>query len=205
MLTNDSLVDFKQQFSIQAMDKQTGAVLWSSTECRNSPSLWILLFTVVTDNAVYFGWGEGKMYCCDPQTGKVIWNDSLDGPIISSPRNRRWQPLRCYHGRTLVTYKLSGTPPAQDFQQSTYCFPNPARGSVSHIQIFVTQTAKLSLKVYTTAEKPVFHFEHDLQPGKYVHDWSLTKVANGVYFTLVKVNYADGSEENKVLKIAVLK
>jgi hypothetical protein len=109
----------------------------------------------------------------------------------------------------LYAFDLSAKPataPGTDFKSSTYCYPNPARDRVSHIQIYVDKPATALMTIYNNAEKPVFQLTRQLKAGeKYTYNWNLSQVANGVYFALVKVQYADGSSDKKVLKVAVLK
>jgi len=62
------------------------------------------------------------------------------------------------------------------------------------------------MSVYTMADKPVFRVEQTIAAGtKFVYDWNLTHVSNGVYFARIKLSYFDGGEDKKTVKIAVLK
>ena len=59
--------------------------------------------------------------------------------------------------------------------------------------------------VYNVAEKPVFRVKRTIAADeKFVYRWNLSNVANGVYFAVIKVKYAGGGEDKKILKIAVL-
>ncbi len=205
VLSNDSLVDYKQQFGIVAMDKRSGTLLWSFGECRNSPALGYCSSPVATKNMVYFGWGEGRIYGLDAKSGALMWQDSLDGHIISSPAIANGKLYVATMAGSVYAYDLCATRPGMDFQTSTYCYPNPARGTVSHIQVYVAKAGVLEGALYNFAQKPVLRFSGRLSAGeKYSYDWNISHVANGVYFALIKVSYSDGSIDKKLLKVAVL-
>jgi outer membrane protein assembly factor BamB len=206
ILVNDSLVEYKQQFSIQAFDKYFGDALWSFGECRASPEIGYCSSPVATNNMVFFGWGEGRIYGLDATTGVKLWEDSLDGHILSSPAIAVGKLYVATMNGVVYAFDLSATAPGMDFETSTYCYPNPARGNVSHLQVYVKEKAEMSLHLYSLSEKPVLAIKKDLVAGqKYVYDWNLDKVANGAYIAQVFVRYQDGRTEKKNIKIAVLK
>lgn len=205
VLVNDSLVEDKQLFSLHAFDKATGTPLWNFSERRASSHLGYCSSPVVTANAVFFGWGEGRIYGLSADSGQKVWEDSLNGNIISSPAIAQSKLYVATMNGYVYAYSLSQTPPGLDFQRSTYCYPNPARHGVSHIQVFVSTNARMDLLVSNWADQPVLRASTALTAGqKYSYDWNVVAVANGVYFAVVKVTYETGKTDKKVLKIAVL-
>jgi outer membrane protein assembly factor BamB len=212
ILMQDSLTDYRQQFAIKAFNKQSGAPVWSFSDLRKSSQLGYCSSPVVTRNAVYFGWGEGKLYGLDVKSGEKIWEDSVAGNVISSPAIAAGRLYVATMDGNLYAWDLTNTLAGLDFSRSTYCYPNPAPSAVkgelvSHIQVFVAADADLDLVVFNAAEKAVFRVNTKLTAlqGKYTFNWDLRGVANGVYLCMVKVKYATGRSESKVLKIAVLK
>jgi outer membrane protein assembly factor BamB len=206
VLTNDSVVDYKQRFAMHSLDKMTGAEQWSFADWRGSPLLGYCSSPVVTNNLVIFGWGEGRVYALDLHTGALLWSDTLAGDIISSPAIANGELFIATMAGNVYCFKLMDTPPGLDFKRSTYCYPNPARGKVLHIQVYVNDRAECAVATYNAAEKPVFRLNRTLAAGgKYTYDWDLGDVANGAYIAIVKVAYAGGRSEKKVLKIAVLR
>jgi outer membrane protein assembly factor BamB len=140
------------------------------------------------------------------ETGEKLWEDSLHGHILSSPAIAMGKLFVATIDGYVYAYALSNTPPGLDFDKSTYCYQNPARNGVSHIQVYVAAKAELDIVVYNSAEKPVFRVSAALTVDeKYAYDWDLRNVANGVYFAIVKVKYEDGKKDQKILKIAVLR
>ncbi len=205
VLANDSTVDDKQEFRMQALDKKTGTSVWSFSECRSCIHLGYCSSPVATKNTVFFGWGEGRLYGLAAQTGEVLWMDSVQGNVISSPAISSGRLFVATMDGFVYAYNLDATAPGLDFQTSTYCYPNPARGSVSHLQMYVNKAGVADVTLYNTAEKPVLRFSRQLAAGeKDVYDWDISRVANGVYFALVKVQYADGLSDRKLVKVAVL-
>jgi outer membrane protein assembly factor BamB len=160
---------------------------------------------VVTDHIIFAGWGGGMLHAVDKESGKCMWSDTLAGDIISSPAIAGGRLYVATMNGYLYSYNLAATAPGLDFQRSTYCYPNPARGTVSHVQVYVSRSATVDITVYNSADKAVVTISRPYSAGeKSPCDWDISHVANGVYFALVKVKYADGTSEKKVLKVAVL-
>jgi outer membrane protein assembly factor BamB len=197
---------YMPKFTLLALDKDSGQEVWRFSELRSCIKLGYCSSPVVTKQSVIFGWGEGMVYALDRKTGALQWSDTLSGDIISSPAIANGNLYVATMTGDLYCFKLSGTPPGLDFQRSTYCYPNPARKGVSHIQVYVPREAALDMTVYNIAERPVFRETRRLSADeKYTYDWNLKNVANGVYFARIVVKYNDGGTDKKVLKIAVLK
>lgn len=193
-------------FSLYAFDKSSGAMVWNYAELRSCVPVGYCSSPLVAGGAVYAGWGEGMLYSFDAHSGRVLWRDTLDGDIISSPAIANGALYVATIRGTVYSYALTATAPAIDFSQSTYCYPNPARKTVSNIQVYVARSATLTLSILSMNEKPVTYFVRALVAGeKYVYAWNIDNVANGVYLARVRVVYDDGKKDEKMLKIAVLK
>jgi outer membrane protein assembly factor BamB len=194
----------KPRFTLTAYEKTTGVQRWCYSELRTCEQLGFCASPLVSDSLVLAGWGEGKFYAFDALKGSVVWQDSLDGDILSSPAASKGIVTVATVKGTVYTYVTNGfLEPA--FQNQTYSYPNPARGSVAHLQVFVDQPADLTLNLYNFANQPVMSLQRSVGAGAFRHDWSLAKVANGVYFCHVRAKYRDGSEDRKIIKIAVLR
>lgn len=194
------------QFTLLAIDKYQGTESWRFSEMRTCVQIGYSSSPVVTKSMIFAGWGEGRIYGLSTRTGEKIWSDSLHGDIISSPAIANTRMYVATMDGYIYCYKLDETAPGLNFQTSTYSYPNPARGNVSHIQLFAPKTATADITFYNSAEKPVFRFSRHLSANeKFTYDWNLSGVANGVYFALIKVKYDDGTGDKKVLKVAVLR
>jgi outer membrane protein assembly factor BamB len=206
VLINDSLVDFRQQFLIQAFDKATGVFVWSAGDWVKSPQLGYCSTPVVTDRMVFFGWGEGRAYALDADSGNTLWADTLQGHIISSPAIAEGKLYLATMDGNLYAYGLNGTAAGLDFQTSTYCYPNPAK-TVSHIQYFPEKAGSVEIRIYDTAERLVKVFAGSSVPAlvKGQFDWDVSRAANGAYLALVKMTYSNGTKVTKIVKIAVIK
>jgi outer membrane protein assembly factor BamB len=198
-------LQYVPRFQLVALDKGTGAEKWRFSELRNCFNVGYCSSPAVTRNAVYFGWGGGMAFGVDKSTGSVAWRDTLNGDIIASPAVSNGRLYFATMTGSIYCFKLSQTMAGIDFQTSTYCYPNPARGDFSTIQVYVNQDAHLSFVIYTMADQPVLRHEQDIPGGeKTPYQWDIRSVANGVYFARVTVKYAGGGKESKVLKIAVV-
>ncbi len=195
----------KPRFTLLALDKYTGVEQWRFSELRNSIPLGYCSSPLVTSSVVFFGWGEGKLYACDTKTGVKLWEDSLSGDIISSPAIANGMLYAATITGDVYAYRLAETAPGLSFRKSTYCYPNPARNGVSNIQVYSEKSAAITMVVYNIAEKPVFRVTQSIAANeKFTHVWNLKNVANGVYFAMITIRYADGTKDKKILKIAVL-
>jgi len=194
------------KFTLLALDKYQGTETWRFSEMRMCVQLGYSSSPVTTKNTIFFGWGEGHFYGLSTKTGEKIWSDSLHGDIISSPAIANEKLYVATMDGYLYAYNLTATAPGLDFRTSTYCYPNPSRGSVSHFQLFVGKAGAVDMTLYNSVEKPVFRFSRHLSANdKFTYDWNLAGVANGVYLALIKVKYDDGTGDKKVLKVAVLR
>ena len=203
---NDSLIDYRQQFMIQAFDKASGAWVWSFGDWLKSPQLGYCSSPVVTEDMVYFGWGEGRIYGLDANNGDLLWSDTLQGHIISSPAIAQGKLYIATMEGYLYAYDLNATMPGQDFQTSTYCYPNPAKRT-SKIQYFLQKPGGIEVRIYDFSERLVKVFRRSGM-GAQIKDefeWDVASAANGVYFAVVTASYEDGTKDQKKLKIAVKK
>jgi outer membrane protein assembly factor BamB len=206
--TNDTQgtgLSYMPRFTLLALDKKTGSEKWRFSELANCVRVGYSSSPVVTDHIIFAGWGGGMLHAVDKESGKCMWSDTLAGDIISSPAIAGGRLYVATMNGYLYSYNLAATAPGLDFQRSTYCYPNPARGTVSHVQVYVSRSATVDITVYNSADKAVVTISRPYSAGeKSPCDWDISHVANGVYFALVKVKYADGTSEKKVLKVAVL-
>jgi len=204
--TNDLNLEPTSQYDLIAFNKKTGQVSWNFREIINGPQLGYNSSPAIAGDKIFFGWGGGKVYTLDAATGKVLWQDQLDGHIISSPAVA---DRRLFIGTTmgsLYSLPLDQTALGETFEKSTYVYPNPAKGSVSNIQVFVTEDATVKIVLYNVAQRPILKKSQQVSANnKWTYNWDLENVANGVYFVKVIAKYSNGSKDEKILKIAVLK
>ncbi len=194
------------RFALTAFDKFTGDQQWTFAEARTCQLLGFCSSPIVVDSVVFFGWGEGKVYALHAETGAKLWEDSLSGDILSSPAAANGKVYFATTTGQLVTY--SQGPDDSSFSAGTFCYPNPARrGDVSSVRVSLQKPGTVNMTLYNMADKPVVRVEKVLGAGIHPHffDWRLDDVANGVYFARIKVTYAEGGEDKKTVKIAVLK
>jgi outer membrane protein assembly factor BamB len=194
------------QFTLLALDKYFGDFRWYFSEQRLAKPLWLCSSPCATPKLIFAGWGEGKIYGFDPKNGAILWQDSLSDDIVSSPAISGDRLIVAALNGQVSAFGFDTIASAQTFGNNTYCYPNPARGNVSHIQLYAAKSATMDMTLYNTAEKPVLRFSrHFSANDKFTYDWNLAGTANGVYFALIKVKYDDGTNDRKVLKVAVLK
>ena len=195
------------KYSIHSFNMKTGRESWRYEELRQDPMIGYCSSPIIANGLVFFGWGEGHAFALDVRQGAVLWQDSLDGHIMSSPAISNKNLYFATTTGSLYKYSLSdATPNGISFANDTYCYPNPARDEAAHIQVFVQRAAELEIVLYSMAEKPVLRIAETLPANKkYTYDWNLSNVANGVYFAVIRARYSDGVEDKKTLKVAVLK
>jgi outer membrane protein assembly factor BamB len=190
------------RFTLTAFNKINGLERWHFSEMRTCEQLGFCSSPLVSDSLVFAGWGEGKFYAFNARTGDKLWEDSLDGDILSSPTASRGMLTVATVMGTVYTYVTAGFKD-DDFQNGTYSFPNPARGAVAHLRVFAAKPGTLTMTLYTFANRPVLTINQAIPIGAYIYDWNLGGVVNGVYFAHVRLKYADSGESTKIVKIAV--
>jgi outer membrane protein assembly factor BamB len=194
----------KPRFTLSAFDKNSGLEQWSYSEIRSCIQLGVCSSPIVIDSLVFVGWGEGILYAFHSRKGgEPLMKDSLNGDIISSPVASKGKVFAATTAGVLYSYITTGYM-ENDFKNSTYCYPNPARGTVSHIQVYVLKPALMKMTLYNFANKPVLSISRNIT-GAFTYDWNLLSVANGVYFAHIQVKYNDGTKEKKLVKVAVLR
>jgi hypothetical protein len=192
-------------YTIFAFDKYFGDLKWSFSEQRAAKAMWLCSSPLATPKLLFAGWGEGKIYGFDPASGKKVWEDSLSDDIISSPAISGDRLIVAAINGQVVAFKFDVQEGLKSFARSTICYPNPARGAVSHIQVYPDKNGTLEMNIFNENEKPVIYTSGSLSAGTiFLYDWNVQQVRNGVYFALIKVKYTDGTGDRKVLKVAVL-
>jgi outer membrane protein assembly factor BamB len=198
------------RFTMLALNKNSGTEAWRFTEYRNDEKIGYCSSPIVTGNAVFFGWGEGRVFALDPKTGKSLWSDSLKGNVISSPALDSQRIYFATMDGLLYAYRLgdaTGVLPsgnALNFAQFTRCFPNPGRGRYLQIATYVSQNAKLNVTVYSLAGKRVLKVNESLKADRtFIYNWDIRTAANGMYLVNVSVQYQSGIMENKSMKVAI--
>lgn len=199
------------RFTLFALDKTNGDAIWPPfSEIRMAEPMAFCSSPVVTDSMVIAGWGEGIIRAFNAQTGDILWTDSLSGEIVSSPAIANGRLYVATWGGKVYAYSLSKSLEGMSFAEMTYCYPNPTPGPsgdpVSKIQVYVSENAEMFMTVYNMDDKPVFRVKRSMSAREtFTHLWNISNVANGIYFARVKVTYANGKEDRKIVKIAVLR
>jgi len=194
-------------YTLLAIDKKSGLTNWSFSENVNGPQLGYNSSPAIANDKIFFGWGEGKIYALDTKTGDVLWQDQLDGHIISSPAIANRSMFVATTTGSLYNFSLTQTAVGETFKKDTYAYPNPATGAVSNIQVYVEKEGTASIVLYNVAQRPVFKVSQKMAGGNppWTHLWKLNNVANGVYFAKVIVRYKDGGKDTKIIKVAILR
>ncbi|MCK6543147.1 T9SS type A sorting domain-containing protein [bacterium] len=90
--------------------------------------------------------------------------------------------------------------------RSVYNYPNPTRGERTVIRYFLSESAKVSIKIFDLAGDLVTTLHG---PGLAQTDnevvWNLDRVQSGVYFAKVQAKTSSGKKEIRTVKIAVTK
>jgi hypothetical protein len=87
-----------------------------------------------------------------------------------------------------------------------FAAPNPIRGTTGHLFFDISETAEITLKIFTVTNQLVIsqHWE-SLQPGTNHWDWNTANLANGVYLLWIRARGMDGKTTTIVKKAALIK
>jgi outer membrane protein assembly factor BamB len=194
------------RYTLLALDKATGKEQWRFPEYLSAAITGYNSSPIVAGNKIFFGWGEGRVYALNAKTGSILWEDSLQGDIISSPAISNGMLYMATMDGYLYAFNLTDTPQAASFNDGTYCYPNPA-STQSCIQYYIEKTGTVEARIYDSAERlvKIYRADNVAAGAKDTFCWDVSNAANGIYFAIVNVEYDDGSNDKKILKIAVLK
>lgn len=101
----------------------------------------------------------------------------------------------------------TGIPPTTEFFPSSRCYnwPNPATEGITKIRFFVSEPARVTVKIYDLAGAKVTELAASALPAfENEIDWVLDGIESGVYVAVVEA-VAPGHNASKVLKIAVVR
>ena len=196
----------KPRFSLLALDKYSGKEAWFFAELRNSEKLGYCSSPIVANGKIFLGWGEGMVYAFNSKTGERLWADTLQGNVISSPAIANGKLYIATYDGYLYAYNLLDTPAPTNFNDGTYCYPNPAK-TISNIQYYLTKPGNVEVRIYDAAERLGKVFRNNRVPAgtKQKFGWDASRATNGAYFAIVDVQYDDGTKDRKILKIGILK
>ncbi len=73
LMANNSLLYIGIKGSALALDRATGAIVWSTALGGSE------FVNVVLDNGALYATAKGEIYCLDPATGEIRWKNPLKG------------------------------------------------------------------------------------------------------------------------------
>ncbi len=194
------------RFMISAFERNNGRERWSFSEVRSCVQLGFCSSPVLADSVVIFGWGEGKIYAFHANRGTKLWEDSLEGDLLSSPAISNGKLYAATTaGRIYEFQSAATTANPSGFEDGTYCYPNPAK-TVSRIQYYLPNSGRVEVRIFDMGHRLVRVFQSGGLPAgtKGTFTWDLLNVANGAYFAVVKVKYDNGLTNRKTLRMGVL-
>jgi outer membrane protein assembly factor BamB len=62
-----------------ALDRETGAIVWSNNEMRRG------YVTLLLDGDRLIVSSNGYLYCLDPMTGRILWHNPMSGYGMGTP------------------------------------------------------------------------------------------------------------------------
>jgi hypothetical protein len=107
------------------------------------------------------------------------------------------------NGNFIFMPKVS-TAPGVDFNNSTFCYPNPATGAVADIQIYVTSQATFNMVISDNLNKPILSESGTLAAqSKFVYRWDISNIKMGIYPVHIDVEYSNSRTDKKDILVAV--
>jgi hypothetical protein len=86
-----------------------------------------------------------------------------------------------------------------------YNYPNPVYDGSTNIRYFVSEDAKINIKIFDLAGDYVAELNDNAQGGfDNETQWNVSNIQSGIYYGVVSADI-DGSTETEVIKIAVVK
>ncbi|MCF8240882.1 MAG: T9SS type A sorting domain-containing protein [Melioribacteraceae bacterium] len=123
--------------------------------------------------------------------GKVYWGSEYGSPANNS----------------FVDAALAGNKIDQYFpKDKAYNWPNPVYGNETYIRYYVSEDSKVNIKIFDLAGDYVAEL-NDNASGGFDNEttWNVSEIESGVYFARLQVNGSSGKQDEKIIKIAVIK
>jgi len=91
-------------------------------------------------------------------------------------------------------------------ENRAYNYPNPVYGSQTFIRYYVSEDAKINIKIFDLAGDYVAELNDDAQGGMDNETvWNLGDIQSGIYLARIEATGISGKSESKIIKIAVVK
>jgi outer membrane protein assembly factor BamB len=149
---------------------------------------------------VIAGWGEGKLYGFDFQAGGVVWEDSLEGDIVSSPGAGA---NALYVGTTAGKFYAYDITTSGSIGYAPRLRTTPSvRITGRFIRVFSPNASRLSATIFDAAGRRVYHIEKSLAAkGSFTGAWSDGLIAHGIYFADVRLRSIHGETHRRISRL----
>ncbi len=88
----------------------------------------------------------------------------------------------------------------------TYNYPNPVYDSQTYIRYYVSEDAKINIKIFDLAGDYVAELNDDARGGLDNETvWNVSSIQSGVYLARIEATGVSGKTDSKIIKIAVVK
>ncbi len=143
-----------------------------------------ILLTSFTKDKTFFTWSLSSK-------GKVIWGNELGN-------NNNNAFVESSTGKEIITTFFP--------ENRTYNWPNPVYDNQTYIRTFVSEDAKVTVRIFDLAGDMVKTLEFDAIGGMDNEIvWDVTNIQSGAYIAQVQVKSNYGKAASKIIKIAVVK
>ncbi len=90
--------------------------------------------------------------------------------------------------------------------ERAYNYPNPVYEGQTNIRYYVSEDAKINIKIFDLAGDYVAELNDDAQGGLDNETiWNVGDIQSGVYLARIEVTGVSGKTDSKIIKIAVVK
>ena len=97
-------------------------------------------------------------------------------------------------------------PPINYKSERAYNYPNPAYENETNIRYYVSEDAKINIKIFDLAGDFVAELNDDATGGMDNETvWNVSNIQSGVYLTRIEAVGTSGNSEFAIIKIAVVK
>jgi hypothetical protein len=191
---NSEIISLTNDGRVFAIDGGTGRVvngfpLSIGSQSSSTPAIFndrrIISLVAINSENSFYAWNIG------PSSGKIYWSEE--------------------NGNNQNTSFIGNESPSNNISEffpggKVYNYPNPVYEGTTFIRYFVSEDAKVNIKIFDLAGGLVDELNDNALGGfDNETEWNVNDVQSGVYLARIEATGTSGKSENKIIKIAIIK
>ncbi len=191
---NSEIIASTEDGRIFAIDGGTGKTIYgfpisAGSNLLTTPLLFVdsskISYATLNEQMNFSAWNIGLT------EGSIFW-----GEEFGNPENSGF--VKAASTQNEITSFLPGN--------RAYNYPNPVYEGITYIRYYVSEDAKINIKIFDLAGDFVAELNDDARGGLDNETvWNVGDIQSGVYFARIEATGSSGKTDSKIIKIAIIK